>query len=102
MNTPSPSRNQFSTPPKSFTRMNSPSPPIERQTEITENMSEDPVIKFVMIGENAVGKSNLALRFSKGKFDKDSTHTVGFEFQARKIAVTSTLTGKSSSISVRV
>mmetsp|Transcript_9388 Transcript_9388/g.17040 ORF Transcript_9388/g.17040 Transcript_9388/m.17040 type:complete len:348 (+) Transcript_9388:124-1167(+) len=93
MNTPSPSRNKgFATPPKGFARTTSPESPVERQTEITENMSEDPVVKFVMIGENSVGKSNLALRFSKGKFDKDSTHTVGFEFQARKIVVTNTLT----------
>ena len=45
-----------------------------------------------MIGDNGVGKSNLALRFCKGEFNSNSTHTVGFEFRSRQIAITNTLT----------
>jgi Ras-related protein Rab-11A len=46
--------------------------------------SHDYVCKIVLIGESAVGKTNLLLRLCKDEFKPDSTATVGVEF-AKKI-----------------
>ena len=44
-----------------------------------------------MIGDNSVGKSNLALQFCRGKFNSTATHTVGFEFQTKRLEVSPNL-----------
>ena len=44
-------------------------------------------IKFVLIGSNGVGKSNVASRFCRDVFTADTGQTVGFEFGSRVLKV---------------
>lgn len=45
----------------------------------------DHLFKVVLIGDSAVGKSNLLSRFTRGEFSLDSKSTIGVEFAARTI-----------------
>ncbi|WCJ42064.1 hypothetical protein M5689_022892 [Euphorbia peplus] len=47
----------------------------------------DYLFKAVLIGDSAVGKSNLLSRFSKDEFRLDSKPTIGVEFAYRNIRV---------------
>ncbi|XP_073270867.1 ras-related protein RABA6a-like [Primulina huaijiensis] len=47
----------------------------------------DYLFKVVLIGDSAVGKSNLLYRFSKDEFFLDSKPTIGVEFAYRSIKV---------------
>jgi len=47
----------------------------------------DYVFKIVVIGDSAVGKSQLLSRFSKNEFRADNRATVGVEFQTKTILV---------------
>ncbi|KAD4584632.1 hypothetical protein R6Q59_036544 [Mikania micrantha] len=47
----------------------------------------DYVFKIVLIGDSAVGKSQLLARFSKNKFDVDSKATIGVEFQTKTLVI---------------
>ena len=89
MKTPSPSKTTTTKVPPVAGPASPPSPP-DRQSEFQGG--DHPAVKFCVIGDNGVGKSNLALRFCKGEFNSNSTHTVGFEFRSRQIAITNTLT----------
>ncbi|MQL70583.1 hypothetical protein Taro_002897 [Colocasia esculenta] len=47
----------------------------------------DYVFKMVVIGDSAVGKSQLLSRFSKNEFSMESRATVGVEFQTKTILI---------------
>ncbi|KAJ7543180.1 hypothetical protein O6H91_09G028200 [Diphasiastrum complanatum] len=47
----------------------------------------DYVFKIVLIGDSAVGKSQLLSRFSRNEFSLESKSTIGVEFQTRTIVV---------------
>lgn len=47
----------------------------------------DYLFKAVLIGDSAVGKSNLLSRFSKDEFRFDSKPTIGVEFAYRNVHV---------------
>ncbi|KAJ6810545.1 putative ras-related protein RGP1 [Iris pallida] len=47
----------------------------------------DYVFKVVLIGDSAVGKSQLLARFSRNEFSLDSKATIGVEFQTRTLAI---------------
>eukprot|EP00246_Nothoceros_aenigmaticus_P009970 TRINITY_DN261_c0_g1_i1.p1 TRINITY_DN261_c0_g1~~TRINITY_DN261_c0_g1_i1.p1 ORF type:complete len:221 (-),score=36.05 TRINITY_DN261_c0_g1_i1:1179-1841(-) len=47
----------------------------------------DYVFKVVLIGDSAVGKSQLLTRFSRNEFSLESKATIGVEFQTRTIVV---------------
>ncbi|MCO5586086.1 hypothetical protein L7F22_043489 [Adiantum nelumboides] len=47
----------------------------------------DYVFKVVLIGDSAVGKSQLLNRFARNEFTLDSKATIGVEFQTRTIVV---------------
>ncbi|PON49800.1 Small GTP-binding domain containing protein [Trema orientale] len=47
----------------------------------------DYLFKAVLIGDSAVGKSNLLSRFSKNEFRLDSKPTIGVEFAYRNIKI---------------
>ncbi|KAJ7546300.1 hypothetical protein O6H91_08G034400 [Diphasiastrum complanatum] len=47
----------------------------------------DYVFKVVLIGDSAVGKSQLLSRFSRNEFSLESKSTIGVEFQTRTIVV---------------
>lgn len=51
------------------------------------NQKIDYVFKIVLIGDSAVGKSQLLARFSRNEFSLDSKSTIGVEFQTRTLVV---------------
>lgn len=51
------------------------------------NQKIDYVFKVVLIGDSAVGKSQLLNRFARNEFSLDSKATIGVEFQTRTIVV---------------
>eukprot|EP00249_Psilotum_nudum_P013502 c24367_g1_i1 orf=433-1107(+) len=51
------------------------------------NQKIDYVFKVVLIGDSAVGKTQLLSRFARNEFSIDSKATIGVEFQTRTIVV---------------
>lgn len=49
----------------------------------------DYVFKVVLIGDSAVGKSQLLARFTRNEFSLDSKATIGVEFQTRTLTIDS-------------
>lgn len=47
------------------------------------------VFKVVVIGDSAVGKTQLLSRFAKNEFCLDSKSTIGVEFQTRTVNINS-------------
>ena len=56
-----------------------------------ENVPEkiDYVFKVVVIGDSAVGKTQILSRFTKNEFCFDSKSTIGVEFQTRTVTIKS-------------
>ncbi|XP_023549172.1 ras-related protein RABA5b-like [Cucurbita pepo subsp. pepo] len=48
---------------------------------------EDYLFKIVLIGDSAVGKSNLLSRFARNEFDNNSKATIGVEFQTQVVEI---------------
>lgn len=46
-------------------------------------VGEEYLFKIVLIGDSAVGKSNLLSRFARNEFDRNSKATIGVEFQTQ-------------------
>lgn len=51
------------------------------------NQKIDYVFKVVLIGDSAVGKSQLLARFSRNEFSLDSKATIGVEFQTKTLVI---------------
>eukprot|EP00268_Persea_americana_P019495 TRINITY_DN1997_c0_g1_i1.p1 TRINITY_DN1997_c0_g1~~TRINITY_DN1997_c0_g1_i1.p1 ORF type:complete len:225 (+),score=33.28 TRINITY_DN1997_c0_g1_i1:222-896(+) len=51
------------------------------------NQKIDYVFKVILIGDSAVGKSQLLARFSRNEFSVDSKATIGVEFQTRTLLI---------------
>ena len=45
------------------------------------------LFKYIIIGDSAVGKSNLLLQYAHNKFNDDYQATIGVEFGAKNITV---------------
>ncbi|KAL2239656.1 ras-related protein RABA5b-like [Sesamum indicum] len=50
-----------------------------------EGGGEEYLFKIVVIGDSAVGKSNLLSRFARDEFDHNSKATIGVEFQTQVV-----------------
>ncbi|KAJ4825060.1 Ras- protein RABA5b [Turnera subulata] len=48
---------------------------------------EEYLFKIVLIGDSAVGKSNLLSRFARNEFDNNSKATIGVEFQTQVVDI---------------
>ncbi|KAF5746254.1 ras-related protein RABA5b [Tripterygium wilfordii] len=48
---------------------------------------EEYLFKIVLIGDSAVGKSNLLSRFARNEFDSNSKATIGVEFQTQVVDI---------------
>ncbi|EXB84505.1 Ras-related protein RABA5c [Morus notabilis] len=48
---------------------------------------EEYLFKIVLIGDSAVGKSNLLSRFARNEFDQNSKATIGVEFQTQVVDI---------------
>ncbi|KAK6133254.1 hypothetical protein DH2020_033015 [Rehmannia glutinosa] len=53
----------------------------------TEEQTEDYLFKIVLVGDSAVGKSNLLSRFARDEFYPNSKSTIGVEFQTQKMNI---------------
>eukprot|EP01018_Ginkgo_biloba_P005231 Gb_18551 [translate_table: standard] len=51
------------------------------------NQKIDYVFKVVLIGDSAVGKSQILARFARNEFSLDSKATIGVEFQTRTVVL---------------
>ena len=60
--------------------------PDEEQPQ-TQQQTEDYLFKIVLIGDSAVGKSNLLARFARDEFHANSKSTIGVEFQTQKMEI---------------
>mmetsp|Transcript_16355 Transcript_16355/g.33659 ORF Transcript_16355/g.33659 Transcript_16355/m.33659 type:complete len:370 (-) Transcript_16355:7-1116(-) len=83
---PQPPPSLPSNPPIPLSPASPTSPPRPSRISITDYATPAKV-KFVLIGSNGVGKTNVASRFCRNKFEKDSGQTVGFEFGSRVLKV---------------
>ncbi|XP_027092706.1 ras-related protein RABA5b [Coffea eugenioides] len=54
---------------------------------MAEEEFEEYLFKIVVIGDSAVGKSNLLSRFARDEFDHNSKATIGVEFQTQVVEV---------------
>ncbi|KAI3434177.1 uncharacterized protein J3R85_006826 [Psidium guajava] len=52
-----------------------------------DEQAEDYLFKIVLIGDSAVGKSNLLARFARDEFYPNSKSTIGVEFQTQKLNI---------------
>ncbi|KAG8489152.1 hypothetical protein CXB51_017176 [Gossypium anomalum] len=52
-----------------------------------EEGGEEYLFKIVLIGDSAVGKSNLLSRFARNEFDNNSKATIGVEFQTQAVEI---------------
>lgn len=52
-----------------------------------EEDGEEYLFKIVIIGDSAVGKSNLLSRFARDEFDLHSKATIGVEFQTQSVDI---------------
>ncbi|XWS36617.1 hypothetical protein CRYUN_Cryun20dG0100100 [Craigia yunnanensis] len=52
-----------------------------------EERGEEYLFKIVLIGDSAVGKSNLLSRFARNEFDNNSKATIGVEFQTQMVEI---------------
>lgn len=52
-----------------------------------EEHPEDYLFKIVLVGDSAVGKSNLLARFARDEFYPNSKSTIGVEFQTQKMEI---------------
>ncbi|XP_047317627.1 ras-related protein RABA5b [Impatiens glandulifera] len=55
--------------------------------EVVDDAGEEYLFKIVVIGDSAVGKSNLLSRFARDEFDLHSKATVGVEFQTQVVEI---------------
>lgn len=63
---------------------------MQRVNEIHHNEDKiDYVFKVVVIGDSAVGKTQVLSRFAKNEFCFDSKSTIGVEFQTRTVSIQS-------------
>lgn len=66
---------------------------VEAERYQKENLSHvhqekiDYVFKVVVIGDSAVGKTQILSRFTKNEFCFDSKSTIGVEFQTRTVTI---------------
>lgn len=64
---------------------------VKRDNSVGDQINEkvDYVFKVVVIGDSAVGKSQMLCRFTKNEFCFDSKSTIGVEFQTRTVNIKS-------------
>ena len=53
----------------------------------TSNLNFDYLLKFIIIGDSAVGKSNILLRYTNDSFSNEFQATIGVEFGAKNLTI---------------
>ncbi|KAK9082711.1 hypothetical protein Scep_029182 [Stephania cephalantha] len=59
----------------------------EHERSSSSESEEEYLFKVVVIGDSAVGKSNLLSRYARGEFNPQSKATIGVEFQTQSVEV---------------
>lgn len=54
---------------------------------MTDEEGEEYLFKVVMIGDSAVGKSNLLSRYARNEFNHNTKATIGVEFQTQSMEI---------------
>lgn len=54
-----------------------------------QEKEHDHLYKIVLIGDSAVGKSNILSRFTKNEFNAESKTTIGVEFATKNVTMDS-------------
>ena len=54
---------------------------------VDNNQNADYVLKYIIVGDAAVGKSNICYRFIKGKFKEQYQATLGMDFAYKNLKV---------------
>ena len=54
---------------------------------MTSSVNFHYLFKYIIIGDSAVGKSNLLLQYAHNKFNDDYQATIGVEFGEKKITI---------------
>jgi len=57
-----------------------------------------PTYKILVVGDTAVGKTNLLHRYCHGIFDPKAVTTIGFEFQSRQVNIPTGLVGEETPV----
>lgn len=52
-----------------------------------DERGEEYLFKIVIIGDSAVGKSNLLTRYARNEFNPNSKATIGVEFQTQSMVI---------------
>eukprot|EP01156_Anaeramoeba_ignava_P021046 Anaeramoba_ignava/c18061_g1_i2.p1 GENE.c18061_g1_i2~~c18061_g1_i2.p1 ORF type:complete len:256 (+),score=109.22 c18061_g1_i2:123-890(+) len=65
--------------------------PHQIEVDDDENQKEDYLLKILLVGDSAVGKSNLLSRFCTNEFDPNSKSTIGVEFATKSVKIKETL-----------
>ena len=81
----SPSYKPIHTHPSNYTYNSNPDMSSGGYGDASQKM--DYVFKVVLIGDSAVGKSQLLARYARNDFSLDSKSTIGVEFQARTLLI---------------
>ena len=55
----------------------------ETEEENQSNYNASYKVKFIIVGDSCVGKSNILLRFYQNRFDSNKTATIGMEFVSK-------------------
>ena len=45
------------------------------------------LLKFIIIGDSGVGKSNILLRYTRDKFNEEFQSTIGVEFGVKNLQI---------------
>jgi len=51
------------------------------------NLNFDYLLKYIIIGDSAVGKSNILLRYTNDKFSNEFQSTIGVEFGVKNLSI---------------
>merc|ERR1712130_318978 len=60
-------------------------PIFESDFDCLTAMSEKVLFKLLLVGESAVGKSSILLRYTSDKFSESYTNTIGVDFKVKKM-----------------
>lgn len=58
---------------------------VEKRGSVAYSMNSKLSFKVIVVGDLAVGKTSLVMRYIKGTFSKDYKVTVGFEFFSKVV-----------------
>ena len=65
-------------------------------------VSRQGAIKVLLIGDSAVGKSSLMMRFINNSFDPDISSTIGIDFKVKQVEVIDMADGSTKTVSAQL